>query len=113
MQKFYEEISENEISGIGEIVRRGENHLVLALDDVLIDEFKIHLVVFKKESEIQLVIMPYVKRILVEQNRYKQIIEKLKQIIAEKGKKESGNLISVYEGDYDEKFKLFASKKII
>jgi hypothetical protein len=112
MKKFYEEISENEISGIGEIVRRGENHLVLALDDVLTDGFRIHLVVFKKESGMQLVIMPYVKRILLKQKRYEQIIDKLKQLV-EKNKNEFGSLISVYEGAYDEKFKLFASKKII
>jgi len=105
--EFYEEISK-----VGEIVRRGENHLVLALDDVLIDEFKIHLVVFKKESGIQLVIMPYVKRILLKQKRYEQIIDKLKQLV-EKNKNEFGSLISVYEGAYEKDLKLVASNKII
>jgi len=107
MEKLYEEIGE-----LGEIVKKGENHLVLALDDALTDGLKIHLVVFKKESEIQLVIMPYVKQILIKQNRYGQIIDKLKQI-AEKKKKGWSNLISVYEGAYDEDFKLLTSKKII
>ena len=103
MKKFYEEIGE-----LGEIVKKGENHLVLALDDALTDGLKIHVVVFKKESEIQLVIMPYVKRILLKQKRYQQIIDKLKQ-----NKNEFGTLISVYEGAYEKDLKLVASKKII
>jgi len=106
MKKFYEEIGE-----LGEIVKKGENHLVLALDDALTDGLKIHVVVFKKESEIQLVIMPYVKRILLKQKRYEQVIDKLKQIV-EKNKNEFGCLISVYEGDYEKDLKLVASKKI-
>jgi hypothetical protein len=105
--EFYEEISK-----VGEGVRRGENHLVLALDDVLTDGFRIHLVVFKKGPEFQFVIMPYVKRILLKQKRYEQIIDKLKQIV-EKNKNEFGSLISVYEGAYEKDLKLVASKKII
>ena len=101
-----------EISKVGEIIRSSENHLVLALDDVLTDGFRIHLVVFRKESEFQFVIMPYVKRILLKQKRYEQIIDKLKQLV-EKNKNEFGSLISVYEGAYEKDLKLVASKKII
>ena len=99
---------DDEISEVGEIVRKGENHLVVALEDALADGLKIHLVVFKKGPEFQFVIMPYVKRILLKQNRYQQIIDKLKQ-----NKNEFGTLISVYEGAYEKDLKLVASKKII
>jgi hypothetical protein len=111
MKKLDDEISEVE-EIVGEIVRKSKNHLVVALEDALADGLKIHLVVFKKGPEFQIVIMPYVKRILLKKKRYEQVIDKLKQIV-EKNKNEFGTLISVYEGDYEKDLKLVASKKII